>query len=87
MSTEPSGDQSMQPSFSYLIVDMITFHFHNTQMLLCTNEHGNCQLFDSETGVLQHEFIFDQSFGSKKKTDKPKRNDKLEAEKADQLSR
>lgn len=41
-------------------------------MLICTNEQGNCQLFDCESGVLQHEFIFDQSFGSKKKGDKKK---------------
>ena len=35
-------------------------------MLLTTNDQGTCQLYDSETGVLQHEFIFHQSFSSKK---------------------
>ena len=54
------GDsQAVQPSFSYPIVDLIMFHFQETLMLLTTNDQGTCQLFDAESGVLQHEFIFD----------------------------
>ena len=49
----------MQPTFSWLIVELVMFHFQGTLMLLLTNEQGNCQLYDSETGVLQHEFEFD----------------------------
>ena len=64
--TSKPGEQAVQPSFSYLIVDLIMFQFGDNLLLLTTNEQGNCQLFDAENGVLQHEFIFDQSFGSKK---------------------
>ena len=64
-----SGDQAaggVQPSFSYLIADLIMFQFADTLMLLTTNELGHCQLFDAANGVLQHSFVFDQSFGSHK---------------------
>ena len=60
------GGSAVQPSFSYLIVDLIMFHFQETLMLLTTNDQGTCQLFDAESGVLQHEFIFEQSFSSNK---------------------
>ena len=36
-------------------------------MLLATNVLGHCRLFDCDTGVLQHTFGFEQSFGAKKK--------------------
>ena len=43
------------------------FHFQGTQMLLLTDQMGNCQLYDIEQGVLQHEFEFYQSFNQTKK--------------------
>ena len=52
----------MQPSFSFLIVELRMFHFKDTLMLLMTNDQGTCQLYEAESGVLQHEFIFEQSF-------------------------
>lgn len=58
-SMETDSSSQAQPNFSYLIVDMALFHFQGTLMLLTTNEMGHCQLFDCETGVFQHEFIFE----------------------------
>ena len=43
------------------------FHFMGTMMLLMTNDQGTCQLYDAETGVLQHNFVFYQSFTSKQR--------------------
>jgi len=45
-------------------------------MVLLTNEQGNCQLYDVGSGILQHEFIFDQAFGSKKKQGDQKKKKK-----------
>ena len=63
----PSRDKSLHQtgtsaegmSFSYLIVDLIMFHFQGSLMLLTTNELGHCRLFDCDTGVLQHDFVFE----------------------------
>ena len=65
---ERSSSQLVQPSFSYLITDLMLFHFQGTLMLIQTNEHGDCQLYDCETGVLQHAFVFDQAFNTGKAT-------------------
>ena len=42
--------------FSWIINDMIMFHFQSTLMLLTTDDQDRCQLFDADSGVLQHEF-------------------------------
>ena len=50
------------PSFAYLIVDMLLFDFNGTLFLITTNEHGDVQMFDFETGMFQYEFKFDEVF-------------------------
>ena len=70
-------DQNVQPSFSYLIVELRMFHFMNTMMLLMTNDQGTCQLYDCDSGVLQHSFEFDQSFTAKDMDKQQKRPGKV----------
>ena len=50
------------PSFSYLLVDMLLFEYRDTLFIITTNEHGDVQMFDFETGMFQFEFKFDEVF-------------------------
>ena len=61
-SFQQNNDEQAQnasgPMFSWIINDMIMFHFQSTLMLLTTDDQDRCQLFDCDSGVLQHEFTF-----------------------------